>query len=275
VNPAPRTWSSAAAVGIPQSQNSSPRARAPLGAEGLDRHPGGAAAAGHVDVLDAGAPDARGGGARQAAAHLLHHHRHAELGHQPGQGFFSAAKVAVPTRLHQLHGRVEVHAKRVGLDLPDQVDQRLGRQLAGLHHADVPEQEDVGGQVAHPVGAGESGIIEHRPLAAEPHGQAQGLRSDRQVAIDRFGLRRAAGHAADVDRCREALSQQLDRRVDLVPAQLRQGLVEQLHVLEQRAAAPVVDLALSAKAEMVELALLDRIGHRGAPARGTGDGPRR
>ena len=154
---------------------------------------------------------------------------------------------------------------RVGADRARQCGDALGPRVARLHRTEVGEEQHVGRDVAHPVRVGERGVLQHRALRTHADREPDLLRRRRERAVHLARLGRAARHAGDHDRRLEPAPEQLHRGVDLVPRELRQRLVQQLHLGEQRRALRL-DVALDAQLEVGELALPE-FAHAGAPAR--------
>ena len=155
-------------------------------------------------------------------------------------------------------------AHGVRADRPRQHRDALRPDLAGLHRAEVGQQQHVGRHVAQSIRLGQGGIEQHRPLRTDPDAEAVLLRGRSEREVDLAGLRRAARHAGDQQRRLQLTAEQLDRWVHLVPRELRQRLVQQLHVLEQRAA-PRLDVFADTQIEVLELAGRD-VAHRRTPS---------
>jgi len=73
-------------------------------------------------------------------------------------------------------------------------------------------------------------------LRADAERDATRLRRTREISIDLRSFGGAAGHPGDHERRGEPLADQLGRQIDVVDGELRQGLMDQLNVLEQRRA---------------------------------------
>ena len=110
-----------AAVGMPQSANSSPswRLRASPRKVSTRTHevpPAPDTSTWRTPVVAQRHTDR----ARDAAAGLLRHHRHGELAAQAAQGRVAAAEAAIALGLDQLLRRIQMHAQRVGTDVRHQ-----------------------------------------------------------------------------------------------------------------------------------------------------------
>ena len=149
----------------------------------------------------------RGGDRADTVADLFDHHRISQFGGEPPQGIQRAGKIGVPVGLHGLLQRIGMHRNGIGSD-PRQCASQSGRErIADLSQADVPDQQNVGGQIAD-LEAGRGGIAgrvvaEHDALRPQHHADAEFLRRVRQVAVDGARQFGTTGHRADQDRRRK------------------------------------------------------------------------
>ena len=204
-----------------------------LRAFGLDGDPRCPARARNIDGQRARSGESDRGGRRDSAPGLLDQHGPVQLPRQAADGGEPATKIGVATGLGQLLAGVQVHGQGVRADPVECL--RDGGRLHGceLDHAKVPEQEDVGRDVAHLEGTRERGTLEHGALAAEAKGDSQSLCGGRQGAVQGTALAGATRHAGDEDRSREPVAEEGGAEVDIAPGQLGQGGVQEVHVLEQ------------------------------------------
>ena len=155
-------------------------------------------------------------------------------------------------------------AQRVRADRARQRRHARRPGLSRLDRAEIGQQQHVGGDFAQPIRLGQGRVQQHRPLRPDPDREAVLLRRRSEREVDLAGLGRAAGHAGDQQRRLELTAEQLERRIHLVPRELRERLVQQLHVREQRPA-PRLDVFADTQLEVLELAPRD-VTHRRPPS---------
>ena len=189
--PAPRNAPTAAAVGMPQSANSSPRSRPAVSARSASTLTHDVPPAPETSMVRTPTSRRRCATlARDAAAGLLGDHRDRQLAHQAGEGGEAAAEVAVAARLDQLLRRVEVDADGVGADPAHQLLDLRRPEGGGLHEAEVGEHQRRRRMRAHRERVLELGRPLHGALRAEPEGDAVLLGHPRQRLVDVGGLAR-------------------------------------------------------------------------------------
>jgi hypothetical protein len=124
-----------------------------------------------------------------------------------------------------------------------------------LVQPEVGEENDRRREAAHGKRRRPAGLVLHDALAAEAEGDAALLGDQGQVAIHGEGVVGAARHAGDQQRGAQPFAEELDLDVDLVQGQLRQRIVQQLDLFEERGAPAILDLLIGAEIEMRLLAL--------------------
>ncbi len=125
----------------------------------------------------------------------------------------------------------------------------------------LPSSTTSGATSPDLVGRGELGVLRHRALRADAERDPGGLRGDREVAVDLRRLGRATGHAGDDERRGEPAAAQLGREVDVVDGELRERLVDEVDVVEQRRRRRL-GATRRGDVEVIDLAARDRrLGH--------------
>ena len=224
----------------------------------LHAYPGGATGAGDINPGHACGLQAGDQLRRHAAARLLHDDGSAEFGGEAGDGIEAAAEVAVAIVLDDFLRRVEVDAERVCIDGADEVLQ-LGRGAGcGLHGSDVAEQERGGCDIAHRIGAERGRVSEHRSLGADAEADAKPLCRGSEAAVDVACAVCAARHSGDEERCAELLAGVGAAEVNCAVIKLRQAVVEQCELVEQRRLFACFHLRRCTEGEVVEFTLRER-----------------
>ena len=254
---------------MPQSHSSSPSCLAvALGALRLDADPGRAARARDVDGADAELLAAMPDAARQPAAGLLDDDRHARARRASAlERLEPAAEVAIAARLDQLLDGLQVHAQRVGADLLAQLVDRAGPIAAPAPRRGCRAPARSARRRAPDTSSSRSGAITIARCEPRPKPSP----SVPAAARARSRLTAAASAVPPVmpvitSGARERLAEQRRRQVDLVDVAIGQRLVDQLHVLEQRALVAELDLARGAQREVIGLALRDAGGAFSEPS---------
>ena len=206
---------------------------APMVDEILDPSPGGTPGACHVEGCEPHALDGASHGRTQAVADLLQNERVGNARHHVPQAGEEATEVRVAARLQGLLKRVGVQGETVRLDLLDRAGD-LGGPVAAieLRHPEIAEKEHVRSQVAHGERVPGLGVLEHHPLRSEHEADPHPLGGDRQVAVDRGGEFRPAGHGPDKQRGPKGPAQKGRARIDSGQVGLRKGAVGEHEALE-------------------------------------------
>ena len=210
--------------------------RAAIAAGAFHQRPIGAAGSrdiqrGHPAIHQ---PARDGGG--QAEAHLLHHHRHMEIGAEAGDGVEHAAPVAVAAFLNGFLQGIEMDDERIRADHVHRAAGMVaaigGEELGG---AEIGEQQHIRRSLAQfaAESTGRAGL--HRDaLRADAEGDAQRLRRLGKVRVDGLGARRPAGHGGDKERRLQPAAEQAGGEVHRIEAQLRERAVDEAPAVESR-----------------------------------------
>ena len=127
-----------------------------------------------------------------------------------------------------------------------------------LGSAEVGQEQDIRGDIAHAEERRQRGILDRGTLGADAHGAAVSLGSTSQAMVDLPAAFDTTRHAGDEDRRSYAVSEERRSCVDLVQIQLRQRHVDEPVAFQARADPLRLDIFLEIDPDVLALASLRR-----------------
>ena len=130
--------------------------------------------------------------------------------------------------------------------------------IVELGSAEVGQEQDIRGNIAHPEERGQRGIFERGALGADAHGAAVSLGGTSQALIDLPAAFDTSRHGRDENRRAQAVSEERRCRVDIFEVQLGQRHVYEAVAVQARADPLRLDIFLEIDPDVFDLALLRR-----------------
>ncbi|OPZ71553.1 MAG: hypothetical protein BWY83_01102 [bacterium ADurb.Bin478] len=195
----------------------------------FDAAPGGAAAAGHVEIAQAVAQRQTHILRTETGADLLEDDRLMQPAVESSDLFDQTAKVHIALRLHRFLQRIEMQIQRIGLQhFHGHPTLLQAESIVELNRAQVGKQQRAGGIAAQIKTGSRLRMGEHHPLRAHGHSHLGGLCSQRQIFIDQANERViSAGHGRDQQGRAQLFAHKTDRGVHLLQVDFRQATVRQ------------------------------------------------
>ena len=154
---------------------------------------------------------------------------------QPPQRIQTAAEVAVPAGLHQLHPGCQVDAQRIDRHRLAQRPDFGGRHPGRLDQSDVAQHQRRLCMLANLKRPGRFGPHQHRPLRPQTKAKPSVSAARARVVVYLLRFIGAPGHRAQHNRRFEHFASQRRRQVNFVVVPFGNRLVNELNLVEQRA----------------------------------------